>query len=407
MPEATSVMNEISGALSSLSTQIQNQLPDYPSFAEHWGWQQPGATRQDLIDRISKTINVVNSTDKDNVEDGLYSRITKIPATINFLVGNTLPNMPGGNFYMGYMAIISTLEAVEAVLDPLVPKTPDWQEIQDKDLIPAKLKKRLDTLKKSIGFVEDQTSDINERMTLINEAYHTANALPASLAGIEDAQSRFEKARDILSGISDDAKSSLDQIEIYKDNIEKNLFKSKELTNSISEVYSAATRQGLGKSFQDRADSLKSSTYILMIILAASLGVAGFISHKRINFVEKLFDKPNWDLQVLWANVFLTGIGVAAPIWFAWLLTKQISQRFRLAEDYGFKASVAKAYEGYRRETEESGDPALKRRLLSIALDRVQEAPLAHIERDQASTPFHDLVSSLIKPKKTKTPEDE
>ena len=130
-----------------------------------------------------------------------------------------------------------------------------------------------------------------------------------------------------------------------------------------------------------------------MVVLAVSLFVAGKISHDRIGFVETLLSNPNLSLQILWANVALTVIGVAAPIWFSWLLTRQIGQRFRLAEDYGFKAAVAKAYEGYRREAEEIGDIELKQRLLSIALDRVQEPPLKHIEREETSSPLHDLLS--------------
>lgn len=52
----------------------------------------------------------------------------------------------------------------------------------------------------------------------------------------------------------------------------------------------------------------------------------------------------------VWTQALLAFVGVAGPIWLAWLATKQIGQRSRLAEDYAFKASVAKAYEGYRKE---------------------------------------------------------
>jgi hypothetical protein len=116
-----------------------------------------------------------------------------------------------------------------------------------------------------------------------------------------------------------------------------------------------------------------------------------------IKVVEQLLASANLNLQVLWANVALTAVGVAAPIWFAWLLTRQISQRFRLAEDYGFKASVAKAYEGYRREAQEIGNLELQTRLLSIALDRVQEDPLKQLEREESSSPIHDLISKLAR----------
>lgn len=62
-------------------------------------------------------------------------------------------------------------------------------------------------------------------------------------------------------------------------------------------------------------------------------------------------------------------------MWFAWLATKQIGQRFHLAEDYAFKASVAKAYEGYRKEAARI-DPEFEARLFGSALTRLDEAPL-------------------------------
>jgi hypothetical protein len=398
MPDATSVLNEISGALSSLATQIQSLFPESPSFAEIWNWQQPGITRDDLFDRVQHTISGINLIeDKTEVNQQIFDRLSRYPATISFVQSNTLPNSASANSYFGYISIVSMLDAIDLLTVSLRPKEPDWQEIQDKNLFPAQLKKRLDTLNRGITNVEGQTSNLAAKIQIINEAHQAANALPASLAGLEDARTKFELSGKEITAIRLNVDESHQDIAIYKDNIEKLLFISKELTANIDSVYSAATRQGLGKSFQERADSLKNSTYTLMFILAICLAVAGKISHDRIKVVEQLLASANLNLQVLWANVALTAVGVAAPIWFAWLLTRQISQRFRLAEDYGFKASVAKAYEGYRREAQEIGNLELQTRLLSIALDRVQEDPLKQLEREESSSPIHDLISKLAR----------
>jgi hypothetical protein len=384
MPDATSVLNEISGALSSLATQIQSLFPESPSFAEIWNWQQPGITRDDLFDRVQHTISGINLIeDKTEVNQQIFDRLSRYPATISFVQSNTLPNSASENSYFGYISIVSMLDAIDLLTVSLRPKEPDWQEIQDKNLFPAQLKKRLDTLNRGITNVEGQTSNLAAKIQIINEAHQAANALPASLAGLEDARTKFELSGKEITAIRLNVDESHQDIAIYKDNIEKLLFISKELTANIDSVYSAATRQGLGKSFQERADSLKNSTYTLMFILAICLAVAGKISHDRIKVVEQL--------------LALTAVGVAAPIWFAWLLTRQISQRFRLAEDYGFKASVAKAYEGYRREAQEIGNLELQTRLLSIALDRVQEDPLKQLEREESSSPIHDLISKLAR----------
>lgn len=84
---------------------------------------------------------------------------------------------------------------------------------------------------------------------------------------------------------------------------------------------------------------------------------------------------------------------IGAPIWFAWLATKQVGQRFRLAEDYSFKAAVARAYEGYRKEAARI-DPAFEARLFDSALTRLEEAPLRLVESSTHGSPWHELVNS-------------
>ena len=89
----------------------------------------------------------------------------------------------------------------------------------------------------------------------------------------------------------------------------------------------------------------------------------------------------------------LAVLSLGAPLWFAWLSTRQIGQRFKLAEDYGFKAAVAKAYEGYRREAARI-DPNLESKLFESALARVDEAPLRLIEDKDHSSPWGEMADS-------------
>jgi len=77
----------------------------------------------------------------------------------------------------------------------------------------------------------------------------------------------------------------------------------------------------------------------------------------------------------------------------AWIATKQIGQRFRLVEDYAYKASVAKAYEGYRKEAVRI-DKDLEARLFASALTRLEEAPLRLIEEKTPGSPWHEFVES-------------
>lgn len=68
-------------------------------------------------------------------------------------------------------------------------------------------------------------------------------------------------------------------------------------------------------------------------------------------------------------------------------------QRFRLAEDYAFKASVAKAYEGYRKEAARI-DPEFESRLFSSALSRLEEAPLRLVKDQGHGSPLQEIMNS-------------
>jgi hypothetical protein len=99
--------------------------------------------------------------------------------------------------------------------------------------------------------------------------------------------------------------------------------------------------------------------------------------------------------SIVWTRLAMSLLSVGGPIWFAWLATKQIGQRFKLAEDYAYKASVSKAYEGYRREALHL-DEEFQKRLFSTALTRLDEQPLRFVETETHGSPWHELLSSDI-----------
>jgi len=98
-------------------------------------------------------------------------------------------------------------------------------------------------------------------------------------------------------------------------------------------------------------------------------------------------------LEVILVNLFLSILSIGAPVWFAWIATKQIGDRFKLSEDYAFKASISRAYEGYRREAARL-DPDLEVSLLASALGRLDELPLRLVEAKTHGSPLHELLTS-------------
>jgi hypothetical protein len=133
--------------------------------------------------------------------------------------------------------------------------------------------------------------------------------------------------------------------------------------------------------------------WVWVVGLLTALSIGSWLGVGRVELLSNAISTPEPHWGVILMHVVLSILSIGAPVWFAWMATKQIGQRFRLAEDYAFKASVAKAYEGYRKEAARI-DPAFEARLFSSALTRLEEAPLRLVEETSHGSPWHELFAS-------------
>lgn len=397
MADGTGTLNEISGALDALANQVVGMIGEDRSFMEIWGWNMPGINRHEFAEMLREPIQIIQSmgTERRDVSDTDLDLLRQYTARLNFLRDNTIPNLPGGNAFHAYLTTRSVIDGLTSILAKYAVPELDWKTIEDRKLLPASQVRRLKQVAIGITKLSEDSSGLSAKIREINGAHAAAEALPATMQDLAEAQKAFSEAGKIVetdklsvAQAKTDAESALGAIRTLETQAQAKVA-------NIDEAYSAATTLGLGKAFGDRAKALGLSTWGLVVLLAATLGVGAKISANRIEFVHDLMKRAmdtgkNVPMDLLWANVTLTVVSVAAPVWFAWVLTKQIGQRFRLAEDYGFKASVAKAYEGYRREAVNVDDEMAKR-LLGLALDRIDEAPIRLVERENHGSPMQEM----------------
>lgn len=116
----------------------------------------------------------------------------------------------------------------------------------------------------------------------------------------------------------------------------------------------SATAAGLAKEFETRRKDLFTTQKWWVFGLISSLVLALVIAFFRLHSMQELLIKPEKAAgSIIFLNILISVLSIAAPVWFAWVSTKQIGYCFRLSEDYGFKASIAAAYEGFRKEIEQ------------------------------------------------------
>ncbi|MGD1826543.1 hypothetical protein A203_14660 [Chromobacterium violaceum] len=162
-----------------------------------------------------------------------------------------------------------------------------------------------------------------------------------------------------------------------------------EILDKCYEALRESTNSALAGSFTHRAHDLKVTMRWWIAGLVSALLAGVFIGYFQIDHLSTLTKSENQTYFVF--NVALALLSMVGPVWVAWLSTKQINERFRLAEDYSYKAAVSIAYEGYVKEAEKLGW-SHQDKLFNAVLSKLDEHPLRYVGKRVYGSPLHELL---------------
>lgn len=390
-------------ALDGLSTAITNGWSGDTTFTETWGWNCPALTRHDMAAMPKRLAKRIRDKGDEEIDANLLPQIIDLPRRLQVLQSSTVPQLFGGNCPAASTAIIGTIETLEKILYSVIEsQSSQDNKILEKEMIEAAKLQRI-TLTKLRG-IEARTSELSsrsenlhEKVERIEQAHDAADQLPTDLAELKEK--REDVARLLAESAADRATvgGKLYEINTIRGQLEGTEKKAAAILERCDKAYRATTSEGLASAFAERSKNLGWSMWVWVVGLIVALFVGASIGSNQLHALAKAITDTQTTRQdgSVWVDLILTMLSIGAPIWFAWVATKQIGQRFRLAEDYGYKASISKAYEGYRREAELL-DPAFQNRLFSSALTRLDEIPLRLVETATHGSPWHELASSNV-----------
>lgn len=365
------------------------QVPKETTFKTKIDWTQASLTPLDAIS-LAKDIeqNIL-----DSFADGNPSE-AKFPSIFEPLIDQA-EQIDFVNFTSNVPSVIrSTFDFLYFVKlrIPAGKISVDWDKVQDDKLVPKKLSMRLRALEARLSDLEPRAEFIEDKISVVESAHDAAERLPTDLEELRNA-------RDELNKILDLARKAAYEVDADRSFVESNRQKVVEhekaallLVQKCDEAYRITTSAGLAGAFEHRSTTLAATGWIWVVILMISLGVGGWLGVDRLNsFKSLLLGEHSAALVSL--NILVAIVGVAAPVWLAWLATRSIGQSFRLSEDYAFKSAVSKAYEGYRKEAVNL-DEGFARRLFGSALDRLDEAPSRFIVSNDHNSPLEALLAN-------------
>jgi outer membrane murein-binding lipoprotein Lpp len=378
-------------SLEGLGKALRQTYAENSILSNAWGWNHPPLSTGDLahlLDNLSYKLKLIefNEIDKE-----LEEEIAEIPKRVEIFKSSTLPFLSNSNALQAISVYSQLVLWITNTLDPLF----SWETIKDTKVLPNQISKKLRSIQSEINEIVPNKEDLKRQIDLINNAVEAAENLPTDLEALKDARNKVNK-------LSTDTVELYGKIDVYykmvEDASEKIKIKKEEadkLVAQCEEAYKITTTKGLAAAFDQRANKLSTSMWFWVAGLLSALGIGIYISSQRFELLYSAMNsqKPT---EYIWIQLFLSFLSLGAPIWFAWIATRQIGERFKLSEDYAFKSSVAKAYEGYRKEAARI-DKDLELRLFSSALSRLEEAPLRLMETQHYGSPLHELISSRQK----------
>lgn len=386
LKKAHESLNGLAKALSLLGT-------DTRPFSKIWGWNCLSLTLQDLVDMATDLVDYIDKFGVKELDEKLAERIDSISSNIEAFTAQTLPQLWGNNNTTAGNLYVSLIESIKSSLAPLS----SWEAVQENKMLPAPLSRKLRSLQAEIDEIAPKTQGLQAHIKLIEDATAAAESLPIDMRSLKDAKLKVDKFSTDSAELYGKIDTYLQKSASHIDTMQSQALEASKLVRQCEEAYRVTTSTGLAAAFDERAKSLYRNLGLWVGGLLAALIIGGLIGADRFKTMSAFLTQAgtgkgfHWGL--IWMEFVLSVVGLAAPIWFAWLATKQIRQYFVLAEDYSFKASVAKAYEGYRREASRI-DSGLEARLFSSALTRLEEAPLRLVENDLHASPWQEFFSS-------------
>lgn len=411
-------MNENVSALKLSLDTLKNNIDalkiESVPFNSRGDYYYPAFAVDDLWNILSDLSEDIDNLDTLEPSESEIVCINNVISMLNAIQPASLEHIKNQSASVSSPAILSLISTL-LVASFYIGRFFSIDRLKDRNLLPKNIIRRLNSYKENLVKIESSTTDIESKINVINEAYEAAEYLPTSLISLREANAEVVRLKDSSKEMSDDiasCKSDSEKLHLkskeYEEEIKVLLSNAKNeakdyldglaeearaYIDKCEEAFRTTTSKGLAGAFEDKARKLNESIRLWVIGLAVALILGSVVGYFRLEALGAYLADANFSLFKITIQIVMSVMSIGAPLWFAWLATKQIGQRFRLAEDYEFKASVSKAYEGYRREAVDlDGDFAS--RLFGNALTRLEEAPLRFVEEQSHSSPIMEMLNS-------------
>ncbi|EOV0352568.1 hypothetical protein ACOIPL_001389 [Vibrio fluvialis] len=393
--------SKLYSALELLKKTIDSASIPGDSFIQQYGWNQTALNNDDLsyaVENLMSDIKLFNIDDIDGYEKYLESQAAKIEALDTVVKGHY------NNNAAHLVHLVPNIAITILVMQRDLEKTFfNWEQMEEKKLLPRHLARRLRSTEARLNSIDTSSSGLEDKISVINSAHEAAESLPTDLEELKRTQKQISEllhnSKEMLAEIQLTEKTAETSLKSVKA-LETAALTSKEKTDSYVDECDKAlqitTTVGLAAGFDEKAKELSKSINKWVCGLIFALIVGGIFGAIRVQaLTDTLAKNTTMSFGEGVVQAVLTVFSIGGPLWFAWLATQQITQRFKLSEDYSYKATVAKSYTGFSKQANRFGTD-VEERLFNATLDRLEEMPLRLVEGKDYNSPWHEFIDSDV-----------
>lgn len=385
-------LQELVESLTGLEKAIIEHSKTIPSgiLTNQFGIGFPAMYPLDFSDSVKFIIQKIKTNAVMDISEDESDEIDNIISKLVIAKDSLIPHLFNGNGAQAIPAFSLTINYISHFLDSMF----TFERLQDSNILPKNISRRLKSINARVDQVSPEIETLETKIQTILSAHTAAENLPIDLEDLKKANKDINEVRESVLKVKFNIDSlNVDSIDTFKSLNSKNSLAENYL-EKCEEAFRASTSKGLAGAFEIKANKLNWSIRFWVAGLTCALAAGGFVGYERLKALSDVLNRPDPSAVVVVTQILLSILSIGAPLWFSWLSTKQINQRFKLAEDYAFKSSVAKAYEGYRKEASDLIDESFKVRLFDSALSRLEEAPLRFVQDPDHSTPWMEMLNS-------------
>ena len=169
------------------------------------------------------------------------------------------------------------------------------------------------------------------------------------------------------------------------------------LHDQIEGLLPGATSAGLSSSYKDRRVVYEKEARNWSFVFLGSMILMNVGAYFMLEKIESYADAM--------LQIFAHSPLILPVIWLAIFASKRQSENKRLSEEYAHKESLAKSYEGYRKQVEALQDPDAKLQLylLTEAINAIAHNPSATLDGKHGDgTPLKEVLDAIAKVTPTK-----